>query len=463
MQKNRRKGSWHRRLGCTLALFALLSFGACTEGTWDMPWKTQDAGTPTQAPKRAGDSASGKNTPTEAMEKLLKWRLKRIEEKREMTKNLGTPYESVIPFSKDSMTCLAKKEGKWGIVTVMGEVLEEFSFERCSYLDAAGWAELERDGCFFVYDEAGNLHRSYEDKLEYGLESKEGYLYRTAVVYAGGMRIKTFLPEEENSAYYGVQYRNAETGELLYEAVGTYRDVGLFTLPDKGGRAVAIQNHGLENVIYYITSEGCTSKVIPLEEGVNYRSFDFIGGYVWAEDSFYDGWLRLAVYDSVPGFLMDDQVSYTAHLNVDTFELIRFPEQYQRAFRMQDGGYATAMAMTSYREDMTSYRYAVCYKDRVLTEEKYYWAEFDESYVIAYADGGVEILDMEGNALAQYADASGSFVNGKMLVYDGTGVFFIDKDLQKCSDYILLGEIDQCFSRGVVIDGERYLLKEFAE
>lgn len=458
MQKNR-----IQNFGCVLVLFTLLLFGACTQEAWNMPWKTQDSGTPTQVPRRAEDNASRKTASTEAMEKQLKWRLKRVEEKKEMTKDLGTPYESVRPFSKDSTTCLAKKEGKWGIVTVTGEVLEEFSFDRCSYIDATGWAELEKDGCFFVYNETGKLHKSYEDKLEYGLESKEGYLYRSAVVYAGGMRIKTILPEEADSAYYGVQYKNAETGELLYEAVGTYRDVGLFTLPDKDGRAVAIQNHGLENVIYYITADGCTSKVIPLEEGVSYRSYDFIGGYTWAEDSFYDGWLRLAVYDSVPGFLMDKQVSYTAHLNVDTFEMIRFPEQYQRAFRMQDGGYATAMAMTAYREDMTNCRYAVCYKDRVLTEEKYYWVEFDEGYIIGYADNGAEILDLEGNVLAQYTDVSGSFANGKMLVYDGTGAFFINKDLQKCSDYIVLGKIDQCFLRGVVIDGERYLLKEFAE
>lgn len=450
-------------LGCVLVLFSLLFFGACTQEAWEMPWNPKNQTEPTEAPRRTENSMSGKSAPTEAMEKLLKWRLKRIEEKQKMTENLGLPYERVIPFTKDSMTCLAKREGKWGIVTVSGEVLEDFSFERCSYMDAGGWVELEKDGRLFVYDETGTLHKVYEDKLNYGLESKEGYRYRSAVAYAGGMQIKTILPEEENSGYYGVQYRNAETGRLLYEAAGTYRDVGLFTLPDKTGRAVAIRSSGTENIIYYITAEGCISRTIPLEEGANRRYYDFIGNYTWAEDSFYDGWLRVSVYDSVPGFLMDEQDSYTAHLNVDTFEMVRFPEEYQRAFRMQDGGYATAMAVSAYQEDKTNYYYAVCRGERVLTEEKYTWVEFGSNYTVAYMGNGAEFLDEDGNVLARYADASGFFVNGKMLVYDGKGVFFVDEVLQKCSDYIVIGEIDQCFSRGVVIDGDYYLLKEFAE
>ncbi len=461
--RNQMKNNRIRSLGCAWMLFFLLSFGACKQGAWELPWDAKGQAASTEAPRRTEDVASGKSAPTEAMEKQLRWRLKKIEEKQKMTENLGVSYERVIPFTKDSMVCLAKKEGKWGIVTVAGEILEDFSFERCSYMDAAGWAELEKDGRWFVYDEAGTLHKAYEDKLDYDLESKEGYRYRSAIVYAGGMQIKTLLSEEETSGYYGVQYRNAETGQILYEAAGTYQDVGLFTLPDKMGRAVAIRRSGTENIIYYITAEGCTSRVIPLEEGVNRRQYDFIGNYTWAEDSFYDGWLRVSVYDSVPGFLMDEQKAYTAHLNVDTFEMVRFPEQYQRAFRMQDGGSATTMAVSAYKEDKTNYRYAVCCGERVLTEEKYTWVEFGSNYTVAYTDNSAEFLDLDGNLATKYADASGCFVNGKMLVYDGKGVFFIDETLQKCSDYMINGEIDRCFSRGVVIDGEYYLLKEFAK
>ncbi|MGN0505107.1 MAG: hypothetical protein ACI4FZ_00995 [Lachnospiraceae bacterium] len=453
-------------LVCFGVVLAVLQFSACDIGN-NENWAENilESLTMLESPleRDAEDMARGESVLQRENKSSLEWRLQKIESKQRMTENLGTAYEKIIPFTSDSMTCIAKKEGKWGIVTVTGEVLVDFMFTRLSYRDATGWIELEKNGYYFVYDETGRPHKQYRNKLNYRMESKEGYLYRSAVVYAGGMRIKSIVPEVADSDYYGVQYFNATTEELLYEAIGTYDDVGMFTLPDKTGRAVAIQNHGTESTVYYITADGCTSRTVEPEEGVNLRYYDFIGGYDWAEDCFSEGWLRLAVYDSVPGFLMDEKISYTAFFNVDTFELVRFPKQYQKEFWMQRDGKGTAMAIMAYNEDANAYRYAVCMGDRVLTEEKYYRVAFEDNCMIAYTDDCVEILDYYGNILTRYADAGDSFVNGKLLVYDGIGVFFLDESLKKISDYIVTGDIDGCFSRGIVIDGEYYLLKEFAE
>ena len=60
-----------------------------------------------------------------------------------------------------------------------------------------------------------------------------------------------------------------------------------------------------------------------------------------------------------------------ASLNIDTMELVRLPEEYQNFYMMYDEGYGELVALTNYQEGLTTYKYAICKRDQVLTGEKY--------------------------------------------------------------------------------------------
>lgn len=397
------------------------------------------------------------------MDDYLAEKLRKIEETKVMTEGLGTAYDNAWPLTKQSNACIVKKDGKWGMVSVTGEVLVPLIYERYSYSDSTGWVEFEKEGRFYVFDGRGNQVTVYDDKLGFRMKSEEAYLYRTATAYMSGMKITTTVPEMLEDDFYGVRYCSKKTGQELYRVEGGYEDVGIYTLPDETGRAVAIRGDGWTNTIYYITENGCESRVMELPEGINGRWFDFLGDYTWADISLSNGWLKVYVCDAVPGLLRNKYEYYTAFLNVDTLELVPFPEEYQDAFTIYDIGYGDAMAIRLYNEEDEYYRYAICKGSKKLTEEIYYWVEFGENYMTAGHDDGVDILNYDGEVLGTYWDVSGNFVNGKMLVYDETGVVFIDENLEICSDYIVKGIVDGCFSRGVIIDDKYYLLEEFAQ
>jgi len=392
----------------------------------------------------------------------LEARLEKAEQKKTLEAMLGTAYDGIWTLEDDSMSCIVEKNGKWGMVSVIGEVLVPIQFERFSFMDNTGWVEFENEGQFFVYDGQGTLICEYQNKTEFRLESEEAYLYRTTKAYMSGMEITVIVPEISGDNYYGVEYRNKSTGELLYSAVGGYEEVGVFSYPDTTGRAVAIRKTEDVNRIYYITKDGCESRVLELPEGVNARWFDFIGNYTWADYTLSEGWAKVFVTDAVPDFLLDRYDKYYAFLNIDTLELLPFPEKYQENFNMYNEGKGNAAAFCATAgEDIR--KYAVCTGSRVLTEELYTGVEFEENYILGSGDNGVDILDYSGNRLQSYLQVSGEFVNGRMLVRDENGIYFINEKLEKCSEYMLTDvEADRLFSRGVVYQEQYYFLKEFS-
>lgn len=397
----------------------------------------------------------------EDMDYYLEKRLADADRNAALEELLGTSYDGVWTMSESSTSCIVKKDGKWGMASETGEILVPLRYSRFSFMDNTGWVEFEDNGTFYVFDDRGNKMHQYSNKTEYRLESEEAYLYRTAKAYMSGMEITFTIPEIEGDDYYGVEYRSMETDRVLYSAVGGYSDVGMFTYPDETGRAVAIRSDGLNNTIYYITENGCESRTMELPEGVNARWFDFMGNYSWADMSFSRGWMKVYVSDAVPGFLIDEYKNYLAFLNVDTLELIPFPEEYQTYFTMYNLGREDAMAILENTEGGPDNKYAICKGSSVLTEELYYWVEFCEKCIVASGDESVDILDYEGNIRGSYWDCSGLFINGRMLVLDDDGLYFIDENFEKCSEYLLPGwGIDGCFAYGVTKDGKYYFLPE---
>jgi len=384
-----------------------------------------------------------------------------MEEKEKLTGQLGTAYEELWRVWDDDTCYLAKKNGMWGMVDSYGTQIIPFRYENYSYSDGIDSVEFVTQGTYTIFNRLGQRQRDYtdEERCVYG-ETEDGVKYRTVLSYPGGMKVKTYLPEEEGEGFYGISYMNQWGTKVWYEAVGDYYEAGVFSLPDKDGRAAAIRGDGTTNTLYLITADGCVSREMELPEGVYYRYFDFPGDYRWADMNFSNGWLRVYVFDKISESLLYKDDIYMASLNVETLELVRFPEEYQQFYRMYDAGYGELMALANYQENAGAYKYAICKGDRVLTEEKYEQITWLENYIVAETGTQTEILDHEGVVLKTYPSTGEGFVNGKMVVYDGTGVFYINEELEKCSWYVLEGKIDDCFSAGVVIDGEWYLLDD---
>lgn len=106
--------------------------------------------------------------------------------------------------------------------------------------------------------------------------------------------------------------------------------------------------------------------------------------------------------------------------------------------------------------------YDIC-KGSSIISKGYKFVNFsNDKYIIAGNSSGEAVfMDYSGNVKAAYKDTS-EIYNGKALVYDGTGIYYIDEKLNKISDYIYKGKIDSngCMTMAVKIDGRYCLISQ---
>lgn len=82
-----------------------------------------------------------------------------------------------------------------------------------------------------------------------------------------------------------------------------------------------------------------------------------------------------------------------------------------------------------------------------------------DKYIIATKSGKAVFIDYNGKEHMS-VESSGEFHNGKSLVYDGTGIYYIDENLNKVSDYIYKDKVDACGTSVVQINGKYYLISK---
>lgn len=86
----------------------------------------------------------------------------------------------------------------------------------------------------------------------------------------------------------------------------------------------------------------------------------------------------------------------------------------------------------------------------------------NDKYIITTNSSGEYVyLDYNGNMKGTYKDSSVIF-DGKALVSDGTGIYYIDEKLNKISGYIYKGKIDSggCMGMTVKINNRYYLISQ---
>ncbi len=357
-------------------------------------------------------------------------------------------------------------DGKCGIINQQGEWIVPPEYEYMSHAEDA-WVCLEKaDGYGYVFDSEGKQLYRYASK---GTEhtTKDGIRYNRTSYYRYGMRIDLDIGITEKQ-YYGAHYYNAATEELIFEREGYYEDVGVPSLPDETGTAAVIVREYGETAVYKITADGYGREAFL--EPIAQRSYYDTAFISWRRSAMSDGWLRTDLME-YRGELLGYSTEWKEILyNIHTREIVPLPEKYQQyskyywKFHGLYYGITRLTAEEYYNGTSNELYYAVCCGSKILTEEIYAWIEFGERYIIAGNGNFAHILDYDGTILAEYADAAGTFEGGRMLVYDGRGVYCIDEELEQCSDYIITGtNIFYCQPRTVITGTSCYVFEWLSE
>lgn len=367
---------------------------------------------------------------------------------------------------------IVKKDGSYGITDLDGNWLAEPEYLKLVYIDQ-DWVSFENsEGITHVYDRKGNL--LYEYVCEEGRKMNEsGREFMQEVFYRQGMKIVFEYNDDAN--YYGIHYYNAETNKLIFELTDDmvnlpdtdWKDLQVTSMPDETGTAVVIAGDGFYNTVYYVTKDGYTEKryIAEEEEHVERRFITYSVHTIWNRSNLVNGWLMATMSEERGEILDYSEESADVLYNIHTWEAVPLPEEYQnwysKVYQYSAGLYygMSGESYYDYGEGKTDYiYYAICHGSKILSEEIYQWINFGENYIIAGNNSFSHILDYEGNVLAEYKDVAYPFVDGRTLVCDETGAFYIDEELNRCSDYVLTG-VDYCHPGYIRKGNKSYLVK----
>lgn len=289
------------------------------------------------------------------------------------------------------------------------------------------------------YDENFDLNDSLWDVINIEViainesDEEKCYLYRD---YQNGMyleKIRTtwiYNYKEDFYEHWLVTYKNVDTDETIYSGYSSYiytRDeaeqfwFGGFSTDKTEDRAIMLEE----------AKDGTDSLVIVSSSGYERKAFS----YDFESKCIYDnGWIK----DYLHGRL----------INIDTQEQILMPMQEGEVVCANGKFYVSAL----------NGNYMICNADTIM-KRACEFVDFvnDEYIVLKHAIGEYVYIDYEGNDLLSVVDY-GRFIDGRALVYDGNGVYYMDESLEKIGDYIYKGNVDGCDTGVVEIEGRYYLV-----
>jgi len=305
-----------------------------------------------------------------------------------------------------------------GVVNRQGEYVVQPLFTYMNYFDGEWISFQDEYNMGYVYDLEGNELFTFNGSDTQ--ISEDGIIYTVWTSYQKG--IKTELLTGKNLAdYNGIRYYNAQTGELIFEAHNHKVTLASASLPDENGMAVVVIDGDDETEVYHITKNGYETETFKKVDG---RQFFYTAYLNRAINLMSDGWLKCRI---------EGEKKEEVLFNVMTGDVVSLPEKYQNTYALyyekSKGlyyGISTLTEQEYYGKLPETVRYAVCHGDKVLTEEIYTWITFEENYVLAGNETLSHILDYDGTVLNEFADMSTAFVDGKLFVYSGIGVYAMD-------------------------------------
>ncbi|MBO5352906.1 MAG: hypothetical protein J6A77_06370 [Lachnospiraceae bacterium] len=374
------------------------------------------------------------------------------------------PYSVILMLHDDAF--IVWDNSKYGLVDGNGDYLLRPAYPYVEYYDEEWVTFSDSNDVCYVYDTEGKLLFTY-DLWQSGFTSEDGIAYSVWTCYKKGMRTEMIIADGDEE-YYGIRYYNAETGNLIYEAVGDYEDIAVGSIPDENGMAAVIKNAPYEILIYRVTKDGYE------EDSYNYfdvdvRNFYWSNFVDWRDNTMSEGWLRTTLEESTNSMLGTETEWMECLFDVVKGVRAYLPEKYQNVYADFYGdakgdyyGIATLTEEQYFSETSEVVYYAVCHGGSVLTEEIYTWMSFEENYIIAGDDGEnsfVHILDYKGNVLKEFKDAANNFWKGKLVVDTGEGVYLLDENLEICSE-CLAEEVEFCQTGFLWKDRAGYMILE---
>ena len=320
---------------------------------------------------------------------------------------------------------LAVEDNLAGVVNRQGEYVVQPLFTYMNYFDGEWISFQDEYNMGYVYDLEGNELFTYNGSDTQ--MSEKGIIYTVWTSYQKG--IKTELLTGKNPAdYNGIRYYNAQTGELIFEAHNHKVTLASASLPDENGMAVAVIEGENEITVYRITKDGYETEVLNYSDS---RQFCYTGYLNHTCNLMSEGWLKCG---------METEKKEEVLFNVMTGEVVSLPEKYQNTYAVYydyesyNGskglyyGISTLTESEYYGKYPEVMHYAICHGDKVLTEEIYTWITFDENYILAGNETLSHVLDYDGTVLNEFVNMSTAFVDEKLLVYSGIGVYVMDEE-----------------------------------
>lgn len=356
------------------------------------------------------------------------------------------PVEFTIVRKLNEDAFLVVKDGLAGMVNGKGEYLVEPVFTYTNYFDGEWISFQDEYNMGYVYDTKGKQLFTFNGTQTEITE--DGIIYNIWTSYQKGIKTELIIGKED-TGYYGVRYYNAENGELICEFYSNKDWLDATAFPDKNGVAVAVIDEEAATTVYRITKDGYETETFDDTKGVSRRLYytDYLH---WAYNLLNDGWLKCGVSENKNGEEPSQGGIREALYNINTGETVYLPEKYQNTYavyydyEVPDNGskglYYGISTLTEseyygkYPEEM---KYAICCGNEILSEEIYTWMTFSDNYILAGNETLGHVLDYEGKVLKEFADISSDFVDGKLIVYSGVGVYMMDEKLDIDLDAIM--------------------------
>ncbi len=355
-------------------------------------------------------------------------------------------YEAYMYWT-ENLHCV-KENGKWGVVSNAGNVLIPFNYDSVEY------ANVSKSEIKFIINNGagtfGNLCVVYNtniDKIvEYG-ESDGCISYD----YKDGMYITTTKLSPIAGAR--VSITNIYSGDVIFEGQASYMALGGDTVEfvsKLNNEAVILLWMAAYDSNGYPSFDECTFvKVTP-------------NGYTTTKCNIEYIFMGHMAYYSNGYFTIFDGNGGRIQINVDTLEETQINlngdcsrENYETCPAKWYYGNGKYFAFASDGKNFKIYN-----GNNVLIDKIYTWCDFqDNNYIIAGNGNNAEIIDYSGNVIKTFKDVDARSYNGKRLVYDGTGVYYIDNQLNKISEYIYEGADISVAGGGIRINNKFYFVK----
>ena len=245
-----------------------------------------------------------------------------------------------------------------------------------------------------------------------------------------------------NSVY--VKFINARTGKNIVQGFGkSYIPIsgdnwnGIATSSKTNDHSAVAVIEDIENdklFMYIITKDGCNGREISSNEVVG-------------ENVAYDNhWIKMRGYIPEQGYAWK-------LMNVDTGHTYSMPyNEFSSWYYGNDKYYALSLEGSLYN---------ICYENRIISTQKYKFVNFTNDKILIAGDlnGECIFMDYSLNEKLRAKDAS-VYWNGKALVYDGIGVYYIDEFCKKTSSYLYKNtSIDYMSIGAFKAEGQWYIIK----